>query len=63
MTEQIMVYANSAMVDSEKDGISVILTGVEVGQVIQEFTPEEILEALTAADHYQNIVDYISKKE
>ena len=61
MTEQISLYADNVITEANgKDGLRVILTGIDVDQVISEFSIKEVLDSITNSDGFVTIADYVT---
>ncbi len=55
----VQIHVKSLLVMSERDTANVLLRGVDLNALIAEFTPEQVLDALTSNDHYEAIVKYV----
>ncbi len=62
ITEQISLYADNVLTEANgKDQLRVIITGINVDQVVAEFSIKEILDAITNADGFVKIADYVTE--
>lgn len=57
--ETIQVYAKQINIDAESEIANITLSGVDINQLIEEFSPQDVLDCLS----YSDIVQYVSDVE
>lgn len=57
--ETIQVYAKQINIEAESEIANITLSGVDINQLIEEFSPKDVLDCLS----YSDIVQYVSDVE
>lgn len=57
--ETIQVYAKQINIEAESEIANITLSGVDINQLIEEFSPQDVLDCLS----YSDIVQYVSDVE
>ena len=58
----VQVYAQKIKVDAERDSMNVYLEGVDLDQLVGEFSTKDLLDAISVKN-FSDIVEYIAKVE
>jgi len=61
-TKVINVYADKINVSTIGQQVGATVVNVDLGQLLQEFSIQEVLEAIKDNDHFSDMVDFVTKE-